>query len=408
MPRLSGSRNLAFGLFSGPVFKGEKFMRRALLKRTGELLRALVMRDISFEYQCIPIHVKKASYRKIMNWILVELSIVLRTKKPWGWPTFLQIEPTTKCNLNCSYCPVSLETGRPKGNADKKMVERLIDEIGDYTLILVLWGWGEPFVNPDVYDMIAYAKERGISAISSTNGHVFADRNQARRLVHSGIDALIVSTTGVTQDSFARFRKGNVDTSLQGVRNIVEEKQRQHSDTPRISLTLVVTQYNEHELEPAKEIAKSLGVDMLSLKKVNPCALYLEEEKSVEALPKDDRYKRFRYDSTGKKPLEVRNNPCKALWHKTNLRWDGRINSCTFDFEGASALGDFKKEKFKKIWRGESYRRMREKFRKDWRSIPMCSRCTFAYVGGNYTDVIAESFFFNKKSESETDLVHRG
>jgi radical SAM protein with 4Fe4S-binding SPASM domain len=381
-------------------------MRKSLLKKTGEALRALVMRDISFEYEHIPIHIKQTSYRKIINWILVELSIVLKMKKPWGWPTFLQIEPTTECNLKCSYCPASLETGKPRGNVDKKMVEQLVDEIGDYTLLLVLWGWGEPFVNPDIYDMIAYAKERGISTISSTNGHVFADRNQARRLVHSGIDALIVSTTGITQDSFARFRKGKVDTSLQGVRNIMEEKQKLDSNTPLVSLTLVVTRYNEHEVALAKEVAKSLNVDMLSLKKLNPCAVYLEEEKSIESIPKDDKYIRFQYDGTSKKPLGVRNNLCKALWHKTNLRWDGRINSCTFDFEGVSALGDLKREKFKKIWRGASYRRMREAFREDWKSISLCSRCTYAFVGGNHTDVIAESFFFNSKAEKDSDLIN--
>ena len=109
-------------------------------------------------------------------------------------------------------------------------------------------------------------------------------------------------------------------------------------------------------------------------------------------LPRNSKYHRFTYDGSG--PLVAENNPCKALWHKSNLRWDGKINSCTFDFEGLSALGDLQSESFGEIWHGQAYQEMRNQFRNDWKRISICRRCTYAYVGGNYTEVIAENFFF--------------
>jgi radical SAM protein with 4Fe4S-binding SPASM domain len=368
--------------------------KKRLIQKIFEALRAFFTKNICFEFECIPIHISNASYRKIINWIMVELAIVLKTKRPLGWPTFLQIEPTTKCNLKCSYCPVSQIENSSTGHMDKKMFEQVVDELADYTLLLVFWGWGEPFVNPQVYDMIAHAKKRGINVISSTNGYVFTDKKQARQLVLSGIDYLIVSTVGISQESYEHFRQGNVNKPLQGIQNIVEQKKKLNSSTPLISLTLVVTQYSEHEVRLAKEVAESLEVDMLSLKKINQCTREIDGKKNIDILPNDLKYHRLRYEKGSHTPIMVRHNPCKALWHNTTLRWNGRVNSCAFDFSGVSALGDFNKKNIKEIWHDEPYHKMRYQFREDWKSISICSKCTYAFAGGNYTDIIAESFFF--------------
>ncbi len=376
-------------------------MGRTLARKVNEAIKAIATREIRFEYERIPIRIRKASFRRLLNWILVELAIVLKTRSPWGWPTFLQVEPTTLCNLKCSFCPVSQRGDGPAGHMDRQMFERFLNEAGERALLLVLWGWGEPFVNPDVYDMIAYAKGKGLGVISSTNGRAFADMEQAERLVRSGIDALIVSTVGITQETHERFRQGEVDTTLQGARNIAEAKRRLRSETPVISLTLMVTRYNEHEVELAKEVAVALGVDILALKKINPCTQDLHGEHG-QMMPTDEKYSRFQYSDDIREPLRVQDNPCKALWHKTNLRWDGRVNACTFDFEGASRLGNFGSDSFRRIWWGPDYRDMRRRFRRDWRRISICSSCTYAFAGGNYTDIIAESFTFGESSSDRT------
>ena len=117
-------------------------MRRNLFQNISNAVTALATRNISFEFENIPIRIGRASYRKIINWILVELSIILKSKRAWGWPTFLQIEPTTLCNMRCSFCPVSKKSERPTGNMDIDMFEKFIDQAGGYALLLVLWGWG--------------------------------------------------------------------------------------------------------------------------------------------------------------------------------------------------------------------------------------------------------------------------
>ena len=137
------------------------------------------------------------------------------------------IEPSTRCNLRCALCPITAGLERPQGLMDPALFRKILDEVGPYTFTLLLWDWGEPFVNPHVYDMIAYAKSKQVKVISSTNGHLFARPEHAEALVRSGLDSIIFAIDGVTQASYERYRQGgNLETALEGVRQVVAAKRR--------------------------------------------------------------------------------------------------------------------------------------------------------------------------------------
>ncbi|MEE4216541.1 MAG: radical SAM protein [Xanthomonadales bacterium] len=363
-------------------------MKRKLSDNIKDALRALIAREIRFEYEHIPIRIRKAPFRKALNWVAVEASIAFKSEQPWGLPTYLQIEPTTICNLGCKYCPVSERTDEPVGHQDPELARRLIDELHETALLVVLWGWGEPFLSPGIYDVIRHARDRGLVVISSTNGHLFAKDKQARRVVESGIDKLLVSTSGMSPESYKGARRGSFELPLKGVRNIVKWKRELGLKKPFLSLTLIITQDNEHEIEEARAVAEGLGVDMLNFKRINPTTT----SKGVP-LPSDKSLRRFDYDGEGT-PRVVKENRCKALFHKTTLRWDGRVNSCTFDIHDDSNLGDFNSGSFRDIWRGSAYRRMRSKFRRNWRDIPICTRCTYGFEGGYFTESVIESISY--------------
>ncbi len=366
--------------------------RKSFLDKSREAVRALATREIVYTYENIPVRLRSASYRRILNWLLVELGVTLRLERPLGYPTFLQVEPTTLCNLRCTYCPVSLELPKATGHVDPAVVERVLDEMGAYFLMLVLWGWGEPFLNPHVYDIVRAAKRKQIHVVSSTNGHIFAARDHARRLVESGIDSLIVSIGGATEESYARLRGKKMEEAFDGVRRIVEEKRRQGSTTPFVSLSMIVSQHNEVEIPELKTRASALGVDALSLKTMNTCTVR-PESKEDHPIPEGAGYQRFAY--AGNDRVRAKHNPCKALWQKTNLRWDGEITPCTYDFDSARGMGSVTTKSFKRIWRNVAYAAMRREFRRDPNDIAICKNCTYAFEGGDYPDVVAETLYLN-------------
>jgi len=353
----------------------------------------LITREIPLTFERIPLPIGAAPYRKIVNWIAVESAIALKRTQPWGWPTHMQIEPSSRCNLRCTYCPVGTETG-PTGHMDPDVFKKLVDDVHRHALIIVLWGWGEPFICPAVYEMITYAHCKGLRLVSSTNGHLFTHREHAEAVVRSGLDALIVSLSGTTQEAYARFRGGRLDTALAGVREIVGQKRALRSRTPHVQLSFIVTDYSESQIPELRDLARSLGVDGLSLKKMNTASVRPDPNRVDTALPEETRYRRFQYSDGGQVRLRVKHNPCKALWHNPTLRWDGTINPCVYDFDGAHILGDIKEESFGQIWTGQRYGTMRRQFRNNWESIAICNQCTYAYVGGDYGDIVADSWLF--------------
>ena len=307
----------------------------------------------------------------------------------------MQIEPSSKCNLRCTYRPVGTELGAT-GHMDRHVFERFVDDVHRHALLMVLFGWGEPFVCPSVYEMIAYAHAKGVRIVSSTNGHLFVKRAHAEGVVRSGLDALIVSLSGTTQEAYARFRSGKLDTALAGVREIVAQKRALGSRTPHVQLSFIVTDYSERQIPELLELAHSLGVDGLSLKKMNTASVRPDPTRVDDALPEELRYRRFQYGGEdGHVRQRVKHNPCKALWHNPTIRWDGTVNPCIYDFDGTRVLGDVTVERFSEVWSGARYRAMRKEFRRNGEQIEICNRCTYAYAGGNYTDIVADTWLFD-------------
>ena len=89
-----------------------------------------------------------------------------------------------------------------------------MDEMAKDILYLIFYFQGEPYINPDFLDMVTYAKQKGIYTITSTNGH-FLNEENARRTIESGLDRMIISVDGTTQDVYEQYRKsGKLDNVL--------------------------------------------------------------------------------------------------------------------------------------------------------------------------------------------------
>jgi len=378
-------------------------MGKSLLGKAREAFKALLTGRMCLVSDGIPFTFDHVPLRKVVNWILTEASLYLKPSVPWGWPTHLQVEPTAMCNLSCALCPVASGMDRETGHMKFSLFKRLLDEAGRYGLMVLLWDWGEPFVNPAIYEMIAYAKGSGLRVISSSNGHVFADEEEARKLVRSGIDSIIIAIDGITQNTYERYRRsGRLETALKGVRNLVVQKCAGGCDSPLVNLRFLAMAHNEHEIAGLQDLGKALDVDVISIKTVNPYLsdTYAENRDRRQAfydsfIPLAQRYRRFvSLDEREGLHRVKRCPPCKHLWNAPAVHWDGTVCSCTYDYNERQALGDLKESSFREIWFGDSYRRLRRKFRSNWERLQLCANCSYAYEGGScLNETIAEVYY---------------
>lgn len=321
----------------------------------------------------------KLSFRRAWNASKVvmsyQLTKLLRRPIQWGYPISISFEPTTSCNLRCPECPSGLrEFTRPTGMLKKDFFQETIDDIYKELLYLIFYFQGEPFLNPNFLEMVKYAHDKGIYTATSTNAHYLTDE-KAKQTVESGLDRLIISIDGTTQDVYQQYRRGgNLDKVIAGARNIVKWKKELKSKTPFIFFQFLVVKPNEHQIEEIKELAKDVGVDQVRFKTAQ---VYDYENDPNHLIPENEKYSRYKKDKNGKVKIRSgQSNHCWKLWHANVITWDGMVVPCCFDKDAIHRLGNLKNQSFKEIWHNDNYKQFRKEISTSRKNIDICANCS--------------------------------
>lgn len=297
-------------------------------------------------------------------------------KKPiqWGLPISISFEPTTSCNLRCPECPSGLRAfTRPTGMLDNQFFRQTIDELHKELLYLIFYFQGEPYLNTAFLDMVKYASSKGIYTATSTNAHYLTDAN-ARKTVESGLDRLIISIDGTTQDVYTQYRVGgHLDKVIAGAKNIVKWKKELKSKKPFVFFQFLVVKPNEHQIGDIKKLAAEIGVDEVRFK----TAQVYDYEEGNRLIPTIDKYSRYHRNDDGTYSIKNKlSDHCWRLWHSPVITWDGLVVPCCFDKDATHRLGDLKSSNFKTLWHNDNYVRFRSQIIKGRKHIDICANCS--------------------------------
>ncbi len=321
----------------------------------------------------------KLTFRRSLNAAKVvasyQLSKLIKKPLQWGYPISISFEPTTSCNLRCPECPSGMRAfTRPTGMLKKDFFRQTIDDVYKELLYLIFYFQGEPFLNPDFLEMVKYAHDKGIYTATSTNAHYLNDE-KAKRTVESGLDRLIISIDGTTQDVYKQYRVGgNIEKVLQGARNIIKWKKELNSKTPFVFFQFLVVKPNEHQIEDIKLLAKEIGVDQVRFKTAQ---VYDYENDPHNLIPTIDKYSRYRKDANGNMQSKSgMKNHCWKLHHANVITWDGMVVPCCFDKDAMHRLGNLQTQSFKEIWHNNNYKQFRSELMKSRKNIDICANCS--------------------------------
>jgi hypothetical protein len=293
----------------------------------------------------------------------------------WGLPVSVSFEPTTSCNLRCPECPSGLRSfTRPTGMLEESFFKKTIDEIHGTLMYLIFYFQGEPYLNPEFLKMVQYASEKKIYTATSTNAHYLTDE-AARKTVESGLDRLIISIDGTTQDVYEQYRVGgNLQKVIEGTKNIVKWKKELKSKKPFVIFQYLVVKPNEHQIGEVKKLARELGVDQVRLKTAQ---IYDYDKDPNGLIPDNARYSRYKKMPDGRfHPKNKLSNHCWKLWHANVITWDGLVVPCCFDKDAIHRLGDLKQKSFEAIWQDSAYREFRNSLIKGRANNEICSNCS--------------------------------
>ncbi|MBP7562716.1 MAG: SPASM domain-containing protein [Candidatus Cloacimonetes bacterium] len=318
--------------------------------------------------------IKYISFKRLLNIVLIYLSyymsIIFRKVFVWGYPPILMIEPTNICNLKCPLCPSGTDQlKRPKGYMNLDTFKKIIKEVSPYSFMLIMWNQGEPFLNPDFIEMCQIAKAHNMLLLVSTNANRMPD---AKEILKAGIDRLIISADGASQETYNLYRKnGDLSKVIENVKAIVAEKKVRGSRLPRIIWQFIVMKHNEHEEKKIKELALDLEVDQLQLKTVQ---IYAKED-IYNFLPENPKYRRYKIKGDNFELKYGIKNRCRRIWTQPVVNWDGEMAVCCFDKDNDFKIGNIQNHSFKHLWKSKPFNAMRKKILTDRKQIEMCRNC---------------------------------
>lgn len=302
-------------------------------------------------------------------------------------PVFLSVEPADRCMLRCPQCPVGMRENHLRQTEETTeaqhdnhvslhtlspdLFRQILDECASSLFTIQFFFQGEPLLCKHLPELIRMAKQHHIYTIVSTNGLLLTEQ-YAAELISSGIDKIIISIDGYSQQSYEQYRVGgNLDKALQGLRQLADEKRRQKAHTV-IEWQCLMLSSNQHEWESIRRNYRRLGADRLSFK----TAQFYDYEHGNPLMPAQ-RYSRYRRLAAGTFVRKKRyHNYCRRLWQGAVVDANGNLLPCCFDKDRQHSYGNLSSASLLQLWHSSTAHSFRRLILRNRQSINICLNCT--------------------------------
>ncbi len=306
-------------------------------------------------------------------------------------PTYIQLEPTVRCNLNCITCT------RDKVIKDYQKFDLTLEE-ADKILSLFpnlnsvkLQGLGEPLLHPQIVPLLEKFKRRNIRVWTITNGTLL-NSEKYRSILLNYVDDVAISFDSVNKENFNYLRRGaDMDRIIQGIKLLTEERNKRKSNLA-VGINFVISHKNYLELGQLHEIAAALRVDYVTVADVenwmipgedefrDSAAFVAETRKLSPLIRKKVNRLRLRLLKKGiilgYKHCQKKLGNCYWPFKSVFITVEGEITPCCLRMHKAHSLGNiFELGSFEELWNSERYKAFRKSHLDQDTSNLTCSLC---------------------------------
>tara|TARA_B100000029_G_scaffold403020_1_gene402693 strand:+ start:1048 stop:2106 length:1059 start_codon:yes stop_codon:yes gene_type:complete len=273
------------------------------------------------------------------------------------FPSHVDIELSSLCNLNCPMCYTTTDEFKSKVNQksmDFELFKKIIDECKKYDLYSIRLSFrGEAFVNKNIFDMIKYAKDNGIKEVSTLTHGGYLDETKFEKLIDLDLDWLTISFDGIGK-TYEKIRYPlKFDDAVNKIKNFSEIKKRRGVVKPVIKVQTVwpaISKNPKEFFDIFDPITDQIGS--------NPLIDYLHRDTEIQYEP---------------------NFTCPQLWQRLVIGADGIVQLCSNDEMETNPIGDVTKESIFEIWHGKNMNNAR-KIHEEHMGIDKLSPCKHCYL----------------------------
>ncbi|WP_243371797.1 radical SAM/SPASM domain-containing protein [Geotalea sp. SG265] len=246
------------------------------------------------------------------------------------------------CNLHCKMCPVpdphNNMNGRKYSGMPFELYRRIIDQLSDKCRTIRLNQLGEPLLNSEIVDFVAYASSKGHHVGFTTNGTKLV-ASIGKKLILAGLREIVFSFDGCNRETYEKIRSG---ANYEEVLAHIAEFSRlniQLNGKCKVGVDCIVSDLTCSELGHIEKFwgQKNIPVNFIPL----------DDWAGKVKLPEEFGNKR-----TTTKAKRVR-YPCHLLWASMAISSEGRVMYCCHDYKLQSRLPSVMEKPLLAIWNSE-------------------------------------------------------
>lgn len=268
-------------------------------------------------------------------------------------PLCFDIEVASVCDLACGFC-YRQYVSTPDKIMKKDLAFKLIDQASDLNVPSMKFNWrGEPLLNPQLPEIIEYAKKKGVlETIINTNATKL-DEKMSEKIINSGLDIMIYSFDGGTKKTYekmrpGRFSKNNFDDIYKNIKTFSKIRKKLNSPFPRTKIQMILTDETRQGQDEYFKLFKDI-VDEVSVKQYTERGGNLSDlDKKFEDSLKDkknDLIKKYgeeavlMKDSKNDIYISTGRLPCEQPFQRVLSTYDGKVGMCCYDWGATHTVG---------------------------------------------------------------------
>ena len=299
--------------------------------------------------QCLPLFARRTVD---IDAALAEMRMTAETAEPVERPRVYQVETTAKCNLECTFCPRTIDLlGSNKRDLDETMplekFEAMLDAL-PWLESLELFHFGEPFMTKDFHRYVQACTDRGIYSVVASN-LLPATPDKLTAAFEAGLGFLVMDVDSLDAEKYASIRvKGNLAKLRERVVDILSRDKRPYT----VAQTVMVDGVPEYSEEEFLQWTGGLQADEVRYK-------FLDS---------------FRGTVTDEKGLLPKEAVCREPFFGFTVHANGNVVPCDRDWAGENVMGNVFEEDPMAIWNGARYKAFREAMKSEDKPA-MCRSC---------------------------------
>ena len=302
--------------------------------------------------------------------------------QPITGPAKVAWDVTYRCNLRCKHC--HLWQIKDHNDLDTEEAKKFIADIADLGTLHLSFSGGEPFLRRDLVELISFARDAGLSTGVNTNGTRLVDPEHAKAACRSGLGEVFVSLDGPDAETHNSLRGMDhaFSSALRAIDNLLDQRD---AGKPAVFVNTTVTKGNAGSLDGILELAKSHGVDGMTLSVIQSVDTYSPEAEmtGIEASGLGRKLRELTSESDGliphpaeyldcfqtylEKPSELYRYRCAAGYANAVVQPNGDVFPCPVAF---ASMGNLREQSFKEIWYSRRSAEVRERIKAN--KHPIC------------------------------------